>query len=43
MIINIVMSNPRAACGLVEVFLRPSLGVRCSENILHADNLSLFS
>jgi len=37
------MSNPRAACGPVEGFVRPSLGVRCSENILHTDNLPLFS
>jgi len=32
-----------AACGLVEGFVCPILGVRCSENILHTDNLSLFS
>jgi len=27
------MSNPRPACGPVEGFVRPSLGVRCSKNI----------
>jgi len=35
------MSNPRAARGPVEGFLRPSLGFRCSEKILQTDNLSL--
>jgi len=29
--------------GPVEGFVRPSLGVRCGENILHTDSLSLFS
>jgi len=37
------MSKQRAACGPVEGFVQPSLGVLCSENILHTDNLSLFS
>jgi len=36
------MSNPRAACGPVEGFVWPSLGFRCSKNILHTDNVSLF-
>jgi len=35
-------SNPRLACGPVEGFVRPSLGVRCSKSILCTDNLSLF-
>jgi len=35
------MSNPRAACGPVEGFVWPSIGFRCSNNILHTDNLSL--
>jgi len=30
------------ARGPVEGFVRPSLGVLCSENIVHTDNLSLF-
>jgi len=34
------MSNPRAACGPVKSFVRPSLGFRCIESILHTDNLS---
>jgi len=37
------MSNPRAACGPVKGFVRPSLGFSCSENILHTDNQFLFS
>ena len=36
------MSNLRPACSPVEVFVRPSLGFRCSKSILHTDNLSLF-
>jgi len=36
------MSNPRAACGPVEGFVRPSLGFRCSKSILDIDNLSFF-
>jgi len=36
------MSNPRPACCPIEGFVRPSLGFRCSKNILHPDNLSLF-
>jgi len=36
------MSNPRAACGPVEGFVRPSLAFRCIKNILHTENLSLF-
>jgi len=35
------MSNPRPACGLVDGFVPPNLGFRCSKSILH-DNLSLF-
>ena len=41
------MPNPRPAQSKVTFFLygfvRPSLDVLCSENILHTDNLSLFS
>jgi len=36
------MSNPRAAFGSAEGFVRPSLGFRCSKSILYSDNLSLF-
>jgi len=36
------MSNPLAACGPVEGFVRLSLGFRCSKSILYTDNLSLF-
>jgi len=36
------MSNPRAACGPLEGFVRPSLGCRCSKSILYSDNLFLF-
>jgi len=36
------MSNPRAAFGPVESFVRPSLGFRCSKSILYSDKLSLF-
>jgi len=36
------MSNPQSACGQVEAFLRPRLGFRCGESILHTHNLSLF-
>jgi len=43
--IRSAMSNPRAACGLrpSQRFCAAQLGVRCSENILHTDILSLFS
>jgi len=34
------MSNPRAACSPVEVFLRPSLGFHCNKSVLDIDNLS---
>jgi len=36
------MSNPRPACGLVEGFVRPSLGFLSSKSILDIDNLSFF-
>ena len=36
------MSIPRTACGAVEGFVWPSLGVHCYKSILHIDNLSLF-
>ena len=36
------MSIPRASCGPVEGFVRPSLGFRCSKSKLPFDNLSLF-
>ena len=34
------MSNPRAACGPVKGFVRPSWGFRCGESIPNIDNLS---
>jgi len=34
--------RPRAACGPVEGFMRPSLSFRCSKSISYSDNLSLF-
>jgi len=34
--------GPRAACGPVEGFVRPSLSFCCSKSILCTDNLSLF-
>jgi len=36
------ISNPQAACGPVEGFVLPSLGFRCSKNILHTDNSPIF-
>jgi len=36
------MSIPRAACGRVDGFVRPRLGLCCSKSIVHTDNLSLF-
>jgi len=39
---SLVTSHPRATFGLVEGFMRPSLGCRCSKSILHTDNFSLF-
>jgi len=36
------ISNPRAACGPFEGFVRPSLSFRSSISNSHTDNLSLF-
>jgi len=36
------MSNTRPACGPVKVFVRLSLGFRCSISRLQSDKLSLF-
>jgi len=36
------VSNPRAACGAVDGFMRHRLGFRCSKSMLYTDNLSLF-
>jgi len=36
------VSNPRAAFGSVDGFVRPSLDFRCSKSILYSDNLCLF-
>jgi len=36
------VSSPRAECGPIEGFVRPSLGCYCGKSILYSDNLSLF-
>ena len=36
------MSNPWPACGLVEGFVRPSLGFRCCKNVLPTETCPCF-